>query len=402
MSGFKLILFDDDYRDQFLPLTWTRPVADLRIGIYTIREKWEKRLKSESTTWTVSYLAEQLFPFQPDREKQNLWINSRVIPTGELAFEVLSLKPGEGLIKGELLIAVNAGDNVDMIPLNVKDHIDGDFSVKDTHISAIVLQRIHDIFRHNGQAIAEDFELLKGHASGKLGETNTIIGDHPVFVSKGVIAECCTINATKGPVFIGENAELMEGCNLRGPLVVGENAVIKMGAKIYGDTTIGPGCKVGGEVSNSVFFANSNKAHDGFVGNSVIGEWCNLGADTNSSNLKNNYGEISVWNYAIGGTENTGLQFHGVIMGDHTKCGINTMFNTGTVIGTAANVFGGGFPGKFIPDFTWGGSDGLTEHRFEKAIETIREVYKRRNKQLSPEETAMLKAVFKHTGKYRE
>lgn len=402
MSAFHLVLFDDDAREQFLPLAWTKPVADFRIGIYTIREKWEKRLKSGSTTWTSDYLADFAFPFEPDAAKAQLWINGRVVPTGELAFEVLSLQPGEALVKGELLIAVNTGNNTEPISLNAKDHINGDFSMKDTHVPVIVLQRLHDIFRHNGQAIVEDFELVKTSEGGQLSSTNNIIGLHPVYAGNNIIAEACTFNTTKGPIYIGDGAEIMEGSILRGPLAICEGATIKMGAKIYGDTTIGPGCKVGGEVSNSVFFANSNKAHDGFIGNSVIGEWCNLGADTNCSNLKNNYGEISVWNYAIGGNENTGLQFHGLIMGDHAKCGINTMFNTGTVAGVSANIFGGGFPPKFIPDFSWGGSEGFSENQVEKAIETIQRVYDRRKKKLDSKEIAMIKAVFKKTAKYRK
>lgn len=400
MSAFHLVLFDDDSRDQFLPLAWTRPVADFRIGIFTIREKWEQRLKSKSTSATADYL--EAFPFSPDKTKQQIWINGRVVPNGELAFEVLSLKPNEALIKGELLIAVNNGNSIEKIPLNVKDHMDGDFSVKESKVSAIILRRINDIFTHNGKAILEDFELLKGHSSEKLSATNTVIGTHPVFIGKNVIVEACTFNTTKGPVFIGDNAELMEGCLVRGPLAICEGTTLKMGAKIYGDTTIGPGCKVGGEVSNSVIFGNSNKAHDGFIGNSVIGEWCNLGADTNCSNLKNNYGEVSVYNYALGGDENTGMQFHGIIMGDHSKCGINTMLNTGTVIGVCANIFGGGFPAKFVPDFSWGGTDGITEHQIEKAIETIQRVYDRRKKKLEAIEISMLKAVFKKTGKLRK
>ncbi|MDQ3108796.1 MAG: glucose-1-phosphate thymidylyltransferase [Bacteroidota bacterium] len=401
MSAFRLVLFDDDAREQFLPLAWTKPVADFRIGIFTIREKWEQRLKSESTTWTADYLSE-IAPFAPDASKQHLWINGRVVPTGELAFEVLSLQPGEALIKGELLIAVNAGHSIEPIQLHVKDHLGGDISVKDTHTSVIVLQRIHDIFRHNGQAIVEDFELVKTTEGGTLSTTNNIIGMHPVYAGNNIIAEACIFNTTKGPIFIGDGAEIMEGSLLRGPLAICAGATIKMGAKIYGDTTIGPGCKVGGEVSNSVFFANSNKAHDGFIGNSVIGEWCNLGADTNCSNLKNNYGEVSVWNYAIGGNENTGLQFHGVIMGDHAKCGINTMFNTGSVVGVSANIFGGGFPPKFIPDFAWGGVDGILENELSKALETIDRVYARRKKKMEPAEIAMLKAVFKKTEKQRK
>lgn len=401
MSPYHLVLFDDDVRDQFLPLAWTKPVADFRIGIFTIREKWEKRLKATSTTWTSDYLAEFNYPFEPDASKSNLWINGRVVPTGELAFEVLSLQPGEALIKGELLIAVNKGNSLQPVALNVKDHLNGNFSVKDTHIPVIVLQRLHDIFRHNGQAINEDFELVKESESEPLSSTNNIIGTHPVFAGANVIAEAVTFNTAKGPIYIGDGAEIMEGALLRGPLAIGAGATIKMGAKIYGDTTIGPGCKVGGEISNSVFFANSNKAHDGFIGNSVVGEWCNLGADTNCSNLKNNYGEVSVWNYTIGGNENTGLQFHGIIMGDHSKCGINTMLNTGTVVGISANIFGGGFPPKFIPDFSWGGSEGILEHQLAKAIETIQRVYERRNKKLEAKEMAMLKAVFIKTEKQR-
>ena len=402
MSAYRLVLFDDDSREQFLPLAWTKPIADFRIGIFTIREKWEQRLKSESTTWTSDYLADFAFPFEPDASKQQIWINGRVVPTGELAFEIISLKKGEALIKGELLIAVNTGNDINPVALNVKDHMNGDFSVKDTHVSVIVLQRINDIFRHNGEAILNDFELLKSHEGVELSSTNNIIGTNPVFAGKNSIAEACTFNTTKGPIYIGEGAEIMEGSLLRGPLAICAGATIKMGAKIYGDTTIGPGCKVGGEVSNSVFFANSNKAHDGFIGNSVIGEWCNLGADTNCSNLKNNYGEVSVWNYSIGGNENTGLQFHGIIMGDHAKCGINTMFNTGTVVGMSANIFGGGFPPKFIPDFTWGGSDGISENHIEKAIETIQRVYDRRKKKLETKEINMLKTVFKKTEKHRK
>ena len=401
MSGFKLVLFDDDSRAQFLPLAWTKPIADFRIGIFTIREKWELRLKSESTTATVSYLEGFNFPFVPDATKQNLWINSRIVPSGPLAFEVLSLKPNEALLKGSLVVAINNGNSIEKLPLNLKDHLDGDFSVRQCNVPAIVLHRINDLFIHNGQAIVEDFELLKGHSTEKLSNTNIVIGTHPIFIGQNVSAEACTFNTTKGPIYIGDGAEVMEGCNLRGPLAVGSNVVLKMGAKIYGDTTIGPGCKVGGEVSNTIFFGNSNKAHGGFIGNSVIGEWCNLGAATNCSNLKNTYGFVSVWNYALGGIENTGLQFHGIIMGDHAMCGINTMFNTGTVMGLCASVFGSGYQSKFIADFTWGGTEGTTDHHIEKAIKTIERVYERRKLKLSDKEILMLKFVFKQTEKLR-
>lgn len=404
MSPFHLVLFDDDYREQFLPLAWTRPLADFRIGIFTIREKWEARLKSASTTSTAAYLAAFAWPFEPDTTKHQLWINSRVLPSGALAFEVMSLQPGEALMKGELLVACNAGKSAGPLNAYTKDHLTGDFSLKQSNAPAIILHRINDLFLHNGKAIEEDFELLKGRTSETLSATNTVFGTHPVFVGKNVKAEACTINTTKGPVYIGEGAELMEGCNLRGPLAIGAGAVIKMGAKIYGDTTIGNGCKVGGEVTNSIFFANSNKSHDGYIGNSVIGEWCNLGADTNCSNLKNNYGNVSVWNYAIGGEEDTGLQFHGLIMGDHAKSGINTMFNTGTVVGVSANVFGTGFPPKFLPDFSWGQpiANQFAEYRLDEALQTIARVYERRDKKLSEAEIKMLSEVFAQTKKYRK
>ena len=402
MSPFNLILFDDDFRESFLPLAWTRPVADFRIGIFTIREKWEKRLRTKSTTWTAPHLAQWKFPFQSSPSLQNLWINSRVVPNGELAFEVLSLNPGAALVKDDLLIACNAGRSTEPAIITGKDHLTGKFSVRETNVSCTILHRICDIFVHNGKAIVDDFELLRGTESEKLSDTNIIIGTQPVFVGKNVSAETCIFNTERGPVFIGNNALLMEGSLVRGPVAIGENAVLKMGAKIYGETTIGPGCKVGGEVMNCVLFGNSNKAHDGYLGNSVVGEWCNLGAGSNSSNLKNNYGDVEVWNYAEKGFENSGQQFHGLIMGDHAKCAIGTQFNTGSVIGVSANVFGNGFPPKFIPDFSWGGSEGLTDYRFEKAIETIERVYQRRSMSLSKPETEMLKAVLEKSASFRK
>jgi UDP-N-acetylglucosamine diphosphorylase/glucosamine-1-phosphate N-acetyltransferase len=397
----RIVLFDDEYREQFLPLSWTRPVADFRIGIFTIREKWEKRLNAASTTATVDYLRNYNFPFEVNAADTQLWINGRVLPTAELVSEVLALETGDALIKGELLIAVNNGNSIEKLNAYSKDHLTGDFALKQSKAGPIVLRRVHDIFTHNGRAITEDLELISQSKCGKPSTTNTVVGSYPVLMEAGAIAEACIFNTTKGPIYIGAGAEVMEGAMLRGPLAIGAGAQVKMGAKLYGDTTIGPGCKVGGEITNSIFFANSNKAHDGYIGNSVIGEWCNLGADTNCSNLKNNYGEISVWNYAIGGDENTGLQFHGLIMGDHAKCGINTMLNTGTVIGLAANIFGGGFPEKMVPDFSWGGKDGMTEYRIEKAVETIERVYARRNKKLEVEELTMLKFVFEKTAKFR-
>lgn len=400
-SRYHLVLFDDSWRDALKPLSWTRPVCDFRIGMLTIREKWEKHLQSQSTTATAGYLEEGGFSFSPDVTREILWINSRVLPNPELAFEIVSLQQGQALIKGDLVVACNCGKNKSRFNFERKDHLSEDFAVTESKVHSEVIHRIADIFLLNGTQIIRDMEIMRPVSAEKLSSTVVHFGSHPVYMMKGVKAEACTFNTANGPIFIGENAEIMEGALLRGPLVVGAGAVIKMGAKIYGDTTIGPGCKVGGEVTNSVFFANSNKAHDGYIGNSVIGEWCNLGADTNTSNLKNNYGEVSVYNYAIGGNENTGQQFHGLIMGDHAKCGINTMFNTGTVVGVCANIFGGGFPEKFIPDFSWGGEGNWQEFRFEKALEMIRNVYKRREKIIGVHEHGILKHVFDETRRFR-
>ena len=401
MSHFQLVMFDDSYREALKPLSATRPVCDFRIGILTIREKWEKHLKCTSTTSTASHLEKWNSPFNPDVTKQHIWLNSRVLPNQLLCSEVVMLRENQALIKGDLLIAFNCGNNIARYNVESKDHLSGDFGVVESKAPAEVIHRIADVFTNNGAQIVADLELLRPE-EGKVPDSSKVVGYHPVIMMKGAIAECCTFNTTKGPIYIGENAEIMEGAMLRGPICIGDGATVKMGAKIYGDTTIGPGCKVGGEITNSVFFANSNKAHDGYVGNSVIGEWCNLGADTNTSNLKNNYGEVSVYNYAIGGSEDSGMQFHGLIMGDHAKCGINTMFNTGTVVGVGANVFGGGFPKKFIPDFSWGGESGFVEFQFDKFVEMVQNVYKRRGKMLSEEEKSSLKQVFEETSPLRK
>lgn len=401
MSAIQLVMFDDSYRDALKPLSATRPVCDFRIGILTIREKWEKHLKSESTTSTSSHLENWNSPFSLDPTKNHLWINSRVLPNPELCFEVLALNDGDALIKGDLLVAFSCGKSMDRYQVDSKDHLTGDFGVRESKVHADVIHRLADIFTNNGAQIIADLQLIKPIGEPTFSSSIVVIGDHPILM-KGVKAEACIFNTTSGPIYVGEGAEIMEGAMLRGPIAIGAGAQVKMGAKIYGDTTIGPGCKVGGEITNSVFFANSNKAHDGYVGNSVIGEWCNLGADTNTSNLKNNYGEVSVYNYAISASQNSGMQFHGLIMGDHSKCGINTMFNTGTVVGVGANIFGGGFPKKFIPDFGWGGESNMIEFQFDKFVEMVQNVYKRRNKTLSEQERAALMHVFDETKSLRK
>ena len=403
------ILFDDASRMDLLPLTFLRPVADIRLGILTIREKWEKMLGEETSTLTERYLATK-YPLKKD--KNNILINGSVCPTKDMVKQVKALKPDECLVSAEYIIALHVAEkdleqlvgNEGMTEEEIeKAELD---KMKEIVCTAphIKLDHPWDVFVHNGQAIEEDFSLLTARRkSAKLSETNRVLKPERVFVEEGVKAEFVNINASTGPVYIGKNAEIMEGALLRGPLAIGENAVVKMGAKLYGNTTIGPGCKVGGEVNNVVFFGNSNKAHDGFIGNSVIAEWCNLGADTNNSNLKNTYDEVRIWSYNQERFIPTGKQFCGLIMGDHSKCGINTMFNTGTVVGIFANIFGHGYQRNFIPSFSWGSSlTGYTTYDIKKALQVAEYVYKRRDHELEPVDREILETVHKLTFTYRK
>jgi UDP-N-acetylglucosamine diphosphorylase/glucosamine-1-phosphate N-acetyltransferase len=275
-----------------------------------------------------------------------------------------------------------------------------DISTEDNCIK--LLRHPYQIFSYNGDEIKRDFELLAtDRQSHSLSDTNKVVGKNPIFIEEGCQIECCTFNTQDGPIYIGKNSLIMEGSLIRGPFAMGEKSVIKMGAKIYGHTTIGPGCKVGGEVQNVVFQANSNKAHDGYLGNSVIGEWCNIGAGTDNSNLKNNYEEVKLWSYIKEGFEKTGLQFCGLIFGDHSKCAIGTTFNTGTVVGVSANIFGSGFPRNFIPSFAWGGHSGFKTYQLPKAIETAERVMERRGLKLSDVDKKILEFTFLESAKYR-
>ena len=259
-----------------------------------------------------------------------------------------------------------------------------------------------DIFSKNGAAIKADFDLItKNRTSAPIPEKTVAFNSEAIFIEEGAKLPLCVLNATDGPIYIGKNAEIMEGSMVRGPFALCEESTLKMGTKIYGSTTVGPHSKVGGEVNNSVFFGYSNKGHDGFLGNSVIGEWCNLGADTNNSNLKNNYAEVRLWSYETENFAKTGLQFCGLMMGDHSKCGINTMFNTGTVVGVSANIFGSGFPRNFIPSFSWGGAKGFTTYLTSKAFEVAKVVMLRRGIELSEQESAILEHVFELSAAYR-
>ncbi|HRG41026.1 MAG TPA: GlmU family protein [Saprospiraceae bacterium] len=397
-SKNNIILFGEDNWFHFLPLTLTRPVCELRVGILTIREKWEKWLDGKGSFITQDYLSEK-YPICI--EQDNLLINSTFLPTESLVNAIKKLDLNHSLMLGTEMVAARISEDrlnrlatdESVIPsLNAHDLVEND----DITIDRIT--RSYHIFSKNGVEIVRDFELItNGRTSQPISTSNHVMGKHAIFLEEGATMECCTINTNDGPVYIGKNAQVMEGSLIRGGFAACEGSIVKMGAKIYGPTTIGPHCRLGGEVSNSVMLANSNKGHDGFLGNSVIGEWCNLGADTNTSNLKNNYLPVRIWSYVSQGFEDTGLQFCGLIMGDHSKAGINTMFNTGTVVGVASNIFGDGFPRNFIPSFSWGGAAGFTTHQLNKAIETAKIVMSRRNQEFTEQDRKILEHIFLNT-----
>ncbi|NPD44984.1 MULTISPECIES: GlmU family protein [unclassified Lentimicrobium] len=380
------ILFDDSSRNNLLPLTLVRPIADIRIGILTIREKWEKYLGEKTSTITESYLAKK-FPIKEG--KQNILINGSVCPTPEMVKAVKNLKINETLNTEDYIIAMNVGEDISGEP-----NFDAEYS-HDFNEEHIKLMYTYDVFSNNDKAIRDDFILLtKGRKSAKLSDSNNVIGLENIFVEEGATVEFATLNANTGPIYIGKDSEIMENSVIRGPFALCENAVVKMAAKIYGATTVGPYSKVGGELNNTVIFAHSNKAHDGFLGNSVIAEWCNLGSDTNTSNLKNTYEPVRLWNYPQSSFVSTGLTFCGLIMGDHSKCGINTMFNTGTVVGVNCNIFGSGFQRNYIPSFRWGGTGRQSNYQIDKAFEVAKIVYGRRGKEFDQMEQDLLQSVF--------
>ncbi|MFY8187596.1 MAG: GlmU family protein [Flavobacterium sp.] len=386
------ILFDGPARNALLPFTFTRPVADIRVGILTIREKWEKYLGSTTTTITQEYLAEK-YPMveMPD----NVLINASFLPNDILSEMVLSLEPNQAIFKEDEVIAFYAVDTQEEVDFETYEIIDFDEA-------CICIQNPWDIFSKNDAAIREDFELLTaGRISQPIPKSVNTIASEQIFIEEGAKLEFVTLNASTGPIYIGKNAEIMEGSVIRGPFALCEEAQVKLATKIYGATTVGPHCRVGGEINNSVLFAYSNKGHDGFLGNSVIGEWCNIGADSNNSNLKNNYEPVKLWNYEKNRFTQTGLQFCGLMMGDHSKCGINTMFNTGTVVGVSANIFGSGFPRNFVPSFSWGGAGGFTTYLTEKAFATAKIVMARRHVEFTEEEAKILAHVFEITQQYR-
>lgn len=400
----RINLFDDHLRKAFYPLSLTRPIGDLRHGIFTIAESWSQLLGHPVKLFGRDALSEA-FPLE--LEDDNIFINARLLPTA-------ACRPFAALRAGHR-------QDADLIAMNSCIRLQGEtlllradrstaeawladpqtVKVREVNLheeeldDCVLLGHLTDLFTLNERAIQSDYrQVTHGRVSAQLDPTVTVLGDPGlVFLEEGAQVEACYLNTRKGPIYIGSESVVMEGAVLHGPLALCEQVTVRAGTRIYGATTLGPNCKVGGEISNSLFQGFSNKAHDGFVGNSVIGSWCNLGADTNTSNLKNNYSTVKLYNAESESLQDSGLTFCGLLMGDHSKCGINTMFNTGTVVGVSANIFGGGFPPKHIPSFFWGGSESQGHYRLEEALETARKVMARRGIPLSKNEEKLLKRI---------
>ena len=398
-----LILFDDRTRTALLPLTFTRPVADIRCGILTMREKWQTRLGIEESSSAVA--AEYL--------KAKFPINSaadNIVAAGSVCVDAALATAVKALPANHLLADMNGDIVAGRVDAAVLETLVGsgfsgvpsgvDSSTYEGDIMRV--EHPYHCFTKNGAAMEADYELLTaGRTSAPISDTNTVLGNR-IFLEEGAKVEASILNSNTGPIYIGHNAEIMEGCVVRGGLAMCEGAVLKLAAKIYGPTTVGPYSKVGGEVNNSVLIGYSNKGHDGFLGNSVLGEWCNIGADSNNSNLKNNYAEVKLWSYETGRFAPTGLQFCGLVMGDHSKCGINTMFNTGTVVGVSCNIYGAGFPRNFVPSFSWGSAQKMMEYKVPKTFEVAERVMSRRKVDFGEVDKALLTAIFEETAQYRK
>ena len=382
----QLVFSDAQYWGDFLPLTFTRPVAELRIGILTFQERWKKLLEIEDIAFlTEDYLQEK---FKKPESKESLLIVPNFLPTESVLEQIKKIKQGEALIyQNEVIIAKLDMRNFSLSQITKMTDVEGEL---------LFVKSPSDIFTYNQQFLDYDFELLtRNRKSQELSETNNFLGDKKdLFIEEGAEIEFATLNCKTGKIYVGKNAEIMEGTMIRGSLALCEGSKINMGAKVYGATTIGPYSKVGGEVNNIVIFGYSNKGHEGFVGNSVIGEWCNLGADTNSSNLKNNYANVKLWNYRLSKFVDTGLQFCGLIMGDHSKSAINTQFNTGTVVGVAANIFKTGFPPNLVKSFSWGGMNGDESYRLDKVFEVMERVMQRRKVDLTDVDKSIISHIY--------
>lgn len=393
-----VIFFDQEHtRLNLLPLSYTRPIAKLRVGILTIEDKWVSFLNPQSTSYyTAPYLREK-YPFIP--QKGSYYVNGSVIPDQQLVHQVHELAEGEKLMLGDFLVAFRATyDYQDDVFQELTDFKKTEATIDEL----LALDHSCKIFLYNGKQISADLELIQQSWSHQISDPHTkVYNPQNIYLEEGADIKAAVLNAENGPIYIGKNAQIQEGALIRGPFALCEHSVVNMGAKIRGDSTIGPFSKVGGEVANSVILGYSNKGHDGYLGNSVLGEWCNLGADSNISNLKNNYASVKTWNYQSNRFKDTGLQFCGLTMGDHSKCGINTMFNTGTVVGVSANIFGAGFPRSFIPSFSWGGAHGFSTYNLEKSYEVAEKVMQRRSCEFTTADKIILSHIFEVSAKFR-
>ncbi len=393
-----IILFDGPQREHLLPFTYLRPVGDLRLGLLSLREKWEYHLKGRGSYITREYLGD-LYPIVIS--EKNYIVNAAVLPDEDLVQRILALHDNEALLEDSDLVATCLDEQ--QFNRMMDDEPLGELTSFPCHCSLRVLRKLPDLLNEHDLELRRDFErITAGRRSAPLPASNRFWGDKKqLFIEEGAEVEGAMLNATKGPIYIGKGAVVMEGSLLRGPIGIGEYSTVKMGARLYGPVSLGPHCKVGGELSNVMMQGYSNKGHDGYLGDSVIGQWCNLGADTNTSNLKNNYSEVKLWDYVARRFVPSGRQFCGLFMGDHSKSGINTMFNTGTVVGLSANVFGSGYPRNFIPSFSWGGASGFRTYLPDKAFETAERMMARRNKQLSSSERIAMLKVFEDTVVFR-
>lgn len=385
------ILADFNKHKALLPFTYTRPTSEIRCGILTLKEKWEKRLDVKVSFLTEDYLQTK-YPLKETND--NVVIAGHIFATDELCKAIMALDLGQKLMHNDTVIAYRAAavhtPTIELEQVLFEGDCDG-------------IDNTWDIFSKNGKALEADFELVTaGRKSQPIPDNVQTIQPERIFIEEGAILNFATLNASSGSIYIGKDAEVMEGSIIRGGFALLEHSATKLGTKIYGPTTVGPHSKVGGELNNSVIFGYSNKGHEGFLGNSVLGEWCNIGADSNTSNLKNNYAEVKLWDYETGRFAKTGLQFCGLMLGDHSKCGINTMFNTGTVVGVSANIYGAGYPRNFIPSFNWGGPQGNMTYKTNKAYEVADVVMKRRGLSLEQVDIDILDAVFEQTSVYRK
>ncbi len=392
----KIVLFDhkDDHYD-LLPLSFTRPICDFRVGITTIREKWESFLPdAEVIALPVDFLRDR-FGHIDDPAEDMLFVSGAIVPDADMAARIVSLKKGQAIVSDEYTVAFN-GCYSDLEARKFDDIFDEDLRR---------LRNVYDVFIMNPEVLVEDYlRITADRESRPLPDSNKVIGNltdqdgRPMlFIEEGAEVEGATLNLKEGPIYIGKDVDVMEGCCLRGPLAFCDHAKARMGAKLYGGSTFGPYVKVGGEVDNSVIFGYSNKAHDGYLGNAVVGEWCNIGAGVNCSNLKNDYSKIRLWNYRLHSFARTDLQFCGPIIGDHSKLGVNVMLNTATVIGVGVNIYGAGFPRVFVPSFQEGSANGgFVDVPVKKFLTVAERVMARRNVSLSDLDRQIFERIFEY------